>query len=72
MAEPADGRHNLMTDRLIREPELLERTGMSRWTLRDWIAAGAFPKPLRLGPARITRAWWLSDVQEWADSLSTD
>jgi prophage regulatory protein len=48
---------------LLRLPEVIALTGMSRSTLYDRIAAGRFPEPLRLG-TRMSR-WRLGEIQHW-------
>lgn len=46
-------------DRLLRLPEVLERTGVQKTKLYDLIKAGRFPEPRKIG--RGSR-WRLSDV----------
>lgn len=50
-------------DRLIRLPEVMGRTGMSRATIYRKQADGTFPKSIRLGHSMI--AWYESDVNDW-------
>lgn len=57
-----------MAERLIRRPEVLNLTGMSKSTLYRHIAEGRFPRPVALGEQAV--AWRLSDIQTWMDSLS--
>jgi excisionase family DNA binding protein len=45
------------------DKQLAERFGVSRPTVWRWVAAGAFPKPIRLGP-NVTR-WSAADVEAW-------
>ena len=56
--------------RVVRLPEVVEVTGLSRTTIwrREW--DGSFPSPIRLGGER-TRAvgWREQDVYEWIDGL---
>ena len=52
-----------MTDRLLRLPQVLERTGLNRMGVYRGIRAGTFPRPRRLSARRV--AWLDSDVTEW-------
>ena len=57
-----------MMSRLIRIPEVLELTGMGhRSTLYRYVRDNRFPKPKCIGSTM--KAWRLSDVMEWIDSL---
>ena len=58
--------------RILRLPEVLEITGLSRTTIWRRVRDGSFPQPVRLG-AEGTRAigWWDQDIYDWIDSLST-
>ena len=47
--------------RLCREADLAYRLGISTATLRRWVRAGAFPRPLKLGPR--ASAWDLREVE---------
>lgn len=47
----------------IRQPEVLKRTQLSRSTLYELVAKGAFPKPLKLGE-RIN-CWPEHEVNQW-------
>jgi prophage regulatory protein len=38
-----------MSNNFLRGPEVEVRTGLSRSTLYSWMAAGEFPKPVKLG-----------------------
>ena len=61
-----------MGGRLVRLPEVLEITGLSRTTIWCRGREGSFPSPVRLGGER-TRAvgWWEQDIYDWVDSLSS-
>lgn len=54
-----------MTDRLIRKPEVLRKTGLSHTTLYRLIKQGQFPAPLRIS-ARIS-VWQESLVDKWIE-----
>lgn len=43
--------------------EVAEQIGVSVPTLYRWRASGTFPKPIRLGPARV--GFVASDVDAW-------
>lgn len=53
------------TDRIIREPELLKRIGVSSTTLWRWEKNGLFPKRIPLGPN--CKGWLESEINEWFD-----
>jgi prophage regulatory protein len=50
---------------LIRLPEALDRTGLSRSGLYAAVAAGTFPKPVKLGPNARAIAWPATEIDEW-------
>ncbi len=49
--------------RLIRLPEVLARTTLSRSTVYRGIAAGSFPKQVRIGEK--STAWLESEISLW-------
>ena len=51
--------------RLLRLPSVVDRTGLSRSTLYELIADGAFPAPVPLGARSV--AWAESEVQRWIE-----
>jgi prophage regulatory protein len=53
----------LSSDRLIRQPEVLRRVGISKSTLWAWVGAGMFPPPVKLGPRAV--GWSENAVQSW-------
>jgi len=57
--------------RVVRLPEVLEITGLSRTTIWRREQDGTFPPPIRLG-GEGTRAvgWREQDIYDWIDSLS--
>ena len=58
--------------KILRLPEVLKLTGLSRTT--DWrrVAAGEFPVPLRLGgPKSRAVGWRTADIDRWIDDLGT-
>ena len=50
---------------LIRLPETLARTGLTRTRLYDAVAAGTFPKPVKLGPQARAIGFVDSEVADW-------
>jgi prophage regulatory protein len=56
----------LPPERLIRQPEVLRRVGISKSTLWDWIKADRFPRPVRLGERAV--AWRASEIDAWIAS----
>ncbi|MDE0138702.1 MAG: AlpA family phage regulatory protein [bacterium] len=57
--------------RVVRLPEVLEITGLSRTTIWRRERDGSFPPPIRIGGER-TRAvgWREQDICDWIDGLS--
>lgn len=61
-----DTRHAPPLGRLIRIREATQRTGLSKAMVYRLIAAGKFPRQIRL--TERTSAWIESEVQAWVDS----
>ncbi|MGR5421878.1 helix-turn-helix transcriptional regulator [Vibrio sp. PNB22_4_1] len=59
---------NQSTDRIIREPERLALTGISKTTWWEKEKKGELPKRISLGARSV--GWRLSDINAWLDSLS--
>ena len=55
-----------MQDKMLRPPEVMARTGLSRTTIWRHVRAGTFPAPLVLGKASI--GWPESAIKKWLDS----
>jgi len=53
--------------RLLRLKSVISQTGLSRSTIERRIAAGLFPKPVRLGTRSI--AWRAAEVDAWVNNL---
>lgn len=49
---------------LIREPVVKARTGVPRATRHELMAAGRFPKPVRIAGTRSV-AWIESEIDAW-------
>lgn len=59
---------SLSHQRLIRLPDVLSATGMSRAWVYDAMSRGVFPKPLKLGERAV--AWRESDIIAWQGGLA--
>lgn len=55
---------------LLRLPEVCKRTGLSRSTIYDLLAAGNFPKPVPVTPSR--RAWRSDELAAWIDERTAE
>ena len=53
--------------RIVRLPEVMRLTGLSKTTIHRRYRAGTFPRPLRLGPQSI--GWRLGEILAWLESL---
>lgn len=52
-----------MTDRFLRYPEVVTKTGFSRPTIERMVVAGTFPRPRQIGLRAI--AWLESELTTW-------
>ncbi|WP_447881408.1 helix-turn-helix transcriptional regulator [Serratia fonticola] len=60
-----------MKNRILRQPEVLHRCGISRSTMYRWIAEGAFPRQRSMkgvGLKGKAVGWLESDIDAWIDS----
>jgi prophage regulatory protein len=55
-----------MNDQMLRPPEVMERTGLSRTTLWRRVRAGSFPAPKELGENSI--GWPAAEIDKWCSS----
>ncbi|PTQ12920.1 DNA-binding protein [Sphingomonas oleivorans] len=53
-------------DRLVRLPEVMNRTGLSRTTIYRRMGEGTFPARVPLG--RNSVAWYESDIRVWVSN----
>lgn len=56
---------DLENDRLLKVSEVARMVGMGVSTIYQHVAAGTFPKPLKLGPQ--ASRWLRSEVQAWVE-----
>jgi predicted DNA-binding transcriptional regulator AlpA len=53
-------------DRVIRAKEVAKKIGVTPQTIENWVRAGIFPAPKRIGR---TKYWRESVVDEWVNSV---
>ena len=63
MAKIVQSQH---VDRILRLPEVVEVTGLSRSSIYRLIGIDEFPRQRRLGPR--SSGWRMSDVEQWLAS----
>ena len=56
--------------KLLRLPEVKNRTGLGRSTIYGEIAAGRFPEPVKISPRCV--AWIDSEVADWVEAKIAD
>jgi len=54
---------------IYRRSKLLEKLGISKTTLRNWMLTQGFPPPIQLGPRAV--GWKATHVDEWLESRPT-
>lgn len=59
-----------MTDRFIRQPEITERTGLSRTTIWRQERQGKFPKRRKISENAV--GWLESEITGWFESKATN
>lgn len=52
-----------MTTRILRLPQVTEKTGYGRSAIWEKANIGEFPKPVRLGPRAV--GWVEAEVDDW-------
>lgn len=58
--------------KLIRLPEVLAKTGLTRTRLYEAMAAGTFCRPAKLGPSARAVAWSADEVDAWISARLAD
>jgi len=53
----------MMAERILRLPDVMARTGLSRSTIYSMIAEGGFPDPIRLTSRCV--GWLESELADW-------
>jgi prophage regulatory protein len=53
----------VMSTKLIRIKDVMERTGLARSTIYKYINLGKFPQPIKLGTRAV--AWVENEVETW-------
>lgn len=56
-------RNFIMRNRIIRLPEVINRTGLSRSTIYEYIKIGIFPRQINLGIRAV--GWYEDDIEKW-------
>ena len=59
-----------LINRIIREPECREMTGLTRQYRLELEKRGRFPKRIKL--AERIHGWRLSEIQQWIDQVAND
>lgn len=61
---------SVVGERLLRLPDVVEKTSLGKSTIYRLIHDGKFPKPIK--PTGMTRAWRESDIDAWISGLSAE
>lgn len=56
----------MLSDTLLRLPQVIKATGRSRASIFRDMREGKFPRSVRIGDRAI--AWRASDIQEWIET----
>lgn len=64
--------NNTPTKRLLKRPEVREKTSLSDSEMYRQIGAGTFPRPIRLTPNGRAVAWLESEVDTWIENRIAD
>ena len=59
-----------MAERILRRPEVQNRTGLARSTIYAGMAAGWFPKSIPLGERAV--GWAESEIAAWLESRKAE
>lgn len=63
-------KHQNVTDRLLRRPEVEALTGLARATIYRDMASGSFPRPIKLGRRAV--AWPASVIDQWIEARKAE
>lgn len=53
----------MASSKLIRLPQVMDKTSLKRSQIYFYMQKGSFPKSIRIGPATV--AWLESEVDDW-------
>ena len=56
-----------MSKKILRLPKVKEKTGRGHSWIYAEVAAGRFPKPIRLGPDSKSVGWLEHEIDDWID-----
>jgi prophage regulatory protein len=56
--------------RLLRLPQVIERTALRRSTIYEMMQAGTFPKPVKLNLR--SNGWLENEISDWLESRIAD
>ena len=54
-----------MAHTILRLPDIISRTGLSRSSIYLYLSEGGFPKPISLGARSV--GWLESEIDDWID-----
>ena len=54
-----------MTNKILRLPEVMEATGLSRSSIYAFVKQSTFPPPIHIGVR--ARGWTSESIQEWLE-----
>lgn len=54
-------------EKVIRPRHLMQKLGICRKTIHNWIDSGVLPKPRHIGPQMV--GWYLSDLEDFYKSM---
>lgn len=55
-----------MTHKILKQPAVIEKTGIPRASLNKMIAKGKFPAPIKLNDSRAT-GWVEAEIDAWVE-----
>ena len=58
-----------MPNRILKLPEVIQKTGLSRSTIYAYKKEGMFPEPIHLG--RRSVGWIEQDIENWIEGRRT-
>ena len=59
---------------LLTQAQVCRMIGFASRTLRTWVSAGKFPRPVQIGrdDQRAPKRWLRAEVEEWIAALARD